>query len=108
MRRGDVILAREPGTPASKARPCLIMQRTGTLNVSTKITACPLTTMLRGLGGQRPLVVPSPLNGLTRPSEVQFDWVHSFRRECVLKMIGQVEDEVVDQVDAVLRAWLDL
>ena len=44
MMRGDIVLISEPGTPASKTRPCVIVQRDSSLEAATKLTVCPLTS----------------------------------------------------------------
>ena len=108
MRRGDVVLIREPNTPASKARPYVVVQRTSTLDVSTKVTACPLTTRLRGSEGRRPFVVPTPGNGLREPSEVEVDWVYTHPATRVDRVIGCLDDATMTQVDDALRRWLSL
>lgn len=108
MNRGDVVLVREPRSPASKARPCVVVQRTGTLRKSSKITLCPVTSRLSGVEGQRPFIAPSPENGLLEPSEIQMDWVFSFRRENVGRVIGRLDDAGMRAVDTALRRWLDL
>jgi mRNA interferase MazF len=108
MKRGDIVLIREPGTPASKARPCVIVQRTSTLDDPPKITACPLTSELRGAAGQRPFVAPGPGTGLRRPSEVEIDWIYTHRVDHVGAVIGSVDSATLDLIDIALRRWLDL
>lgn len=108
MRRGDVILVREPGTPASKARPCVVIQRDSALDEPVKVTACPLTSKLKGAAGQRPFVAPTPENGLRRPSEVEVDWIYTHPIECVGGVIGSIDGPTQAAVDVALRRWLDL
>ena len=108
MKRGDIVLVREPGTPASKARPCIVMQRGSSLGDTSKITVCPLTTHLRGALGGRPLVSPSAENGLTKHCEVEFDWIYTHSLERIGQSIGSLETDILDEVDEALRRWLDL
>lgn len=108
MKRGDIVLVREPGTPAAKGRPCVVVQRESALQETSKITVCPLTSQLRGALGGRPLVSPSPANGLRKPCEVQFDWVYTHRIDHIGGRIGSLESGILDQVDEALRRWLDL
>ncbi|WP_174274954.1 type II toxin-antitoxin system PemK/MazF family toxin [Sphingomonas bacterium] len=108
MTRGDIILVRESGSPAAKPRPCVVVQRTSVLAASSKVTACPLTSMLRGAEGQRPLVVPSEANGLLEPSEIQVDWIYTFSIERVGATIGRIDGGTMRQVDVALRRWLEL
>lgn len=108
LKRGDIILARERASPASRARPCVIVQRSGTLDSATKVTACPLTSVVHGSRGKRPLVAPSASNGLLKVSEVQYDWIVTFPVERCGPVIGQLDEDVMNGVDAALRRWLDL
>ena len=108
MKRGDIVLVREPGTPAGKSRPCVVVQRESTLARTSKLTVVPLTSRLRGAQGDRPLVVPSPVNHLTAPCEAQFDWIYTHAEARIGKQIGVLEPEVLDEIDEALRRWLDL
>ena len=108
MKRGDVVLVREPRTPAGKARPCVIVQRDSALPFAAKMTVCPLTSTLRGAAGQRPFVAPTEGNGLSRPSEVQVDWVYTFPLEHIGERIGSIDEPTLELIDEALRRWLDL
>jgi mRNA interferase MazF len=108
LKRGDIVLVREPATPAAKPRPCVIVQRDAALENPRKVTVCSLTTQLRGPAGQRPLVVPGAESGLRLPSEVQVDWVFTHPIDCIGHVIGRLDEETRDQVDIALRRWLDL
>lgn len=108
MRRGDLILVREPGTPAAKARPYVVVQRTSALDDPSKVTACPLTSVLRGAAGQRPLIVPTTENRLRQPSEVQVDWIYTHPIDRVGGVIGHVDQPTMTTIDEALTRWLDL
>lgn len=108
MKRGDVILIRDPGSPASKARPCVVVQRDSALATATKVTICPLTSRLRGAAGQRPFVAPSAENGLRVPSEVEVDWIFTHPRERLGTIIGRIDAATIETVEIALRRWLDL
>ena len=108
MRRGAIVVFRESGSPASKSRPCIVVQRDATLPGASKITAVPLTSELSGVGDQRPVLVPTHENGLRRISEAQVDWIFSFETFHLGPQVGEVEPEVMQQIDAALRRWLDL
>ena len=108
MKRGDVIIVRENASPASKARPCVIVQRESALAVAAKVTACPLTSELRGAVSQRPFVAPTAANGLRVPSEVEVDWIYTYPIERVGAVIGRVDAPTLEQIDIMLRRWLDL
>ncbi len=108
MKRGDVVTMRESGSPSSKARPGIIASRSSVLDVAVKITVCPLTLKLRGTIGQRPFVAPSATNGLRLPSEVQVDWIYTHPLERMGEIIGFVDAPTLEQIDIMLRRWLDL
>ena len=108
MRRGAIVLIREKDSPAAKLRPCVIVQRSSTLDLASRITACPVTSVLKGPQGGRPFVAPSVENGLHSPSEVEFDWIYSFGRHRIITVIGQLEELAVTELDQALHAWLGL
>jgi mRNA interferase MazF len=108
VKRGDLILVREPKTPASKARPYVVVQRDSSLDDPVWVTACPLTSQLRGAEGQRPFVAPTSDNGLRLPSEVQTDLIYTHPIECVGGVIGTLDPVTMQQVDQSLRRWLAL
>jgi mRNA-degrading endonuclease toxin of MazEF toxin-antitoxin module len=103
-----LFLVRQGGTPAAKARPCVIVQHDATLSASVKIVCCPLTSGLRGAAGGRPQVLPTPMNGLEKASEIEFDWVYTYPRTQLLKKIGELEPQIMEQLGRMLRRWLDL
>lgn len=67
-----------------------------------------MTSQLRGAAGQRPFIAPVQGNGLTSPSEVQIDWIHTHPREFIGPRIGTVDGATLEQIDMALRRWLDL
>ena len=108
MKRGDVILVREPNTPAAKARPYVVITRDSALGNPTKVTGCPLTSHLGGVTGRRPLVTPTPDNGLRAASEVEADWIYTHPIERSDGVIGRLDEPTMDAVDAAVRRWLAL
>ena len=108
MKRGDVILVRAPNTPVSKARPCIVVQRDSALEDAAKVTACPLTSQLRGAAGQRPFVAPTPDNGLRVPSEIEVDWIYTHPIEFVGGVVGSLDGPTMHALDIAMRRWLDL
>ena len=108
MKRGDVVLIRQPGTPSSKPRPCVVVQRDVSLAGAMKVTVCPLTTQLRGVEAQRPFVAPDAGNGLRRPSEVQVDWLYTHPIGFLSAPIGSIDQATMREVDRALSRWLDL
>lgn len=108
MKRGDLILVREPNTPASKPRPYVVVQRDSALDAPVKVTGCPLTSHLRGTEGQRPFVAPTPGNGLRLPSEVQVDLIYTHPVERIDGVIGSLDSATMQAIDVALRRWLAL
>ena len=99
--RGDV-------GPAGKPRPCLLVQRSSTLEGAAKLTICPLTSMIKVESISRPLIHPSIDTGLRVVSQVQVDWVFTYRRDRIGQRIGSIDASTMRDVDTALRRWLDL
>lgn len=108
MKRGDIVLVREPNTPAGKARPYVVLTRDSALTDATKITGCPLTSRLGGIAGRRPLVTPTADNGLRAPSEVEADWIYTHPIERTDGVIGSLDGPTMNAVDTAVRRWLAL
>ncbi len=108
MKRGDLILVREPNTPAGKPRPYVVVQRDSALTAPDRVTGCPLTSHLRGSEGQRPFVAPTDQNGLRLPSEVQTDLIYTHPIERIGGVIGSLDPATMRAVDQALRRWLAL
>lgn len=108
MKRGNIVVARLPGSPMSKARPFLVVQRTSTIENSTKITVCAMTSALLGGTSTRPSVTPTAENGLRAVSEIEIDWIYTVPKSNVAGVIGTLDHQTVTQVDIALRRWLDL
>jgi mRNA interferase MazF len=108
VRRGDLVLVRGGGGPAAKPRPCLVVQRSSTIDGAPKITICPLTSTIRVSSDSRPVLQPSDSNGLTKISQVQIDWIFTYAVDRIEKRIGTLDDIDMHSVDLALRRWLDL
>ena len=67
-----------------------------------------MTSNLRSENGIRPLVLPSPENGLRRASQVEVDWISTEAAEHFSPVIGALDDDAMLAVDRALRHWLDL
>ena len=86
----------------------MVVQRDAALEVAAKATVCPLTSRLRGAAGQRPFVAPTLTNGLRVASEVEVDWIFTYPIEQFDSVIGRVDAPTLEQIDIMLRRWLDL
>lgn len=107
MRRGDVVIVQAGGTPASKARPCVIVQRREVTAEILKVTLCPITSRL-GSPHQRPFTAPTLENGILEPSEIEVDWVFTVPVNKVKSRVGTLDVQTMHEVDHALRRWLDL
>ncbi len=56
----------------------------------------------------RPVILPSPGNGLRRASAVEIDWVYTHPIEVIGETIGSLDADTLVQIDAALRRWFDL
>lgn len=108
MKRGSVAIFRETNSPAAKARPCIVVQSDATIAASTKVIAVPLSTTVRNIPIARPLISPSSHNGLRVECEAEVDWIFAFKRDRLGPVIGQIDEDVMSNIDAALRRWLDL
>lgn len=108
MKRGDIYFVAGGAGPAEKPRPCVIIQRSSTLDDSPKVTVCPITSHIRVASPIRPLVHPTVQNGLVQVSQIEVDWMFTYRAERLLKRIGEIDETTMRQVDEALRRWLDL
>lgn len=108
MNRGDIVTILATSGPARKARPCLVIQRTASLLDAPKISVCPLSSELRFESGVRPLVNPTRENGLLKISQIEIDWIYTYRIERVGTVIGTIDAATMLRVDESLRRWLDL
>ncbi len=108
MKRGNIVLVQEPNTPASKARPYVLVSRDTALVNPRKVTGCPLTSRLGGVTGRRPLVTPAPGNGLRSPSEIEVDWIYTHPIERIGGVIGSVDPATMRTIDTAIRKWFAL
>ena len=108
MKRGDFVIVREPGTDASKARPCLVVQSDEVMELGPMISVCPLTSTLRGDDLIRIPVNPEARNGLQKASEIEIDRLQVVSRSRIARTIGQASRSTILKVDDALRRWLDL
>ena len=90
-----------------KPRPILVIQNDLAMEHGT-VVACLITTELKGVGMIRLAISPTPENGLERPSEIQVDQIHTFRRSSIDRCIGALSVEQMERVDEALRRWLSL
>ena len=53
-------------------------------------------------------MAPSPRNGLQKPSQLMVDKLFSMPIQALGVVVGQLEPQVLIELDQALRGWLDL
>jgi mRNA interferase MazF len=112
MARGDVLTVRLPssrGREQAGHRPAVAVQ-TDTASVqSPTLMIVPFTGQL---GAQRfshtIRVEPSPENGLTSPSILLVFQLRAIDQNRIIRKIGELEQNYLDQLDAEMKRLLDL
>ena len=108
LRRGAVVTVASPGAYSGKPRPAVVVQADRWLQGHPSVTLCPLTSTLRQAPLVRIAVEPSPRNGLHKPSQLMVDKLFSVPIQAVGEVVGQLEPDVLLNLDLALRSWLEL
>jgi mRNA interferase MazF len=109
LRRGDLVTVAAKGPYTGKPRPALVIQASETLPYRDSVTVCLLTTELIDAPFFRVRIAPSPLNGLTRSSDVMADKIATLPRDLLSsKPFGRISPADLERVDTALRFWLSL
>lgn len=80
MTRGDVVLLVASGD-LGKPRPGVIVQADELGDVTTSVLICPMSSDLSEFRRTRPIVEPSPENGLRVRSQIMTDKLSALRRD---------------------------
>lgn len=108
LRRGTVVTVASPGAYSGKPRPAVVVQADRWLQAHPSVTLCPLTSTLRQAPLVRIAVEPSPRNGLRKPSQLMADKLFTVPLAAVGEVVGQLEPDVLVDLDLALRGWLEL
>jgi len=108
LRRGSVVTVASQGAYSGKPRPAVVVQANRWLQAHPSITVCPLTSTLREAPLVRIPVGPSPRNGLRKPSQLMIDKLFTVPFQAVGEVVGELEPEVMVDLDLALRGWLEL
>jgi len=108
LRRGAVVTVASPGAYSGKPRPAVVVQADRWLQGHPSVTLCPLTSTIRQAPLVRITVEPSPRNGLRKPSQLMVDKLFSVPIQAVGDVVGQLEPDVLLDLDLALRGWLQL
>lgn len=97
VRRGEVWLA-EVG---QKRRPVLLLTRTEVIDVRTLATVAEISTSIRGLATE---VDFDPVDaGISQPSVINCDGLHTILQSSLTGPLGRVDDEVMRRVCAAIN-----
>ena len=89
LTRGDIVIAVFPGE-LGKPRPAVILQRDELLGLFSTILCCPMTTHLIDAPTLRPIIVPSPENGLQEISQIMVEKLSPLRGDVIRQRIGRL------------------
>lgn len=108
MKRGDVVLAVAKGD-YGKVRPSIVVQSDLLNPTHASVLLCLLeSSHLTGGNTFRIPIVPTPGNGLDRPSEAMVDKIAAVRVERVRQVVGRVDGETMAAIDRALLVVLGL
>ncbi len=105
--RGDVWTGAGRGDFEGKPRPVVVLQD-DRFDLTDSITVCPLTSTYDEIPLFRPLIQPTPENGLHAPSRIMADKVTTLRRSRLTSHIGRLSDEDMIRVNRAVVVFLGL
>lgn len=85
-----------------KPRPAVVLQTDETISASSSILSCPLTTFLIDAPLLRPILAPTPANGLTQMSQVMVDKISPVRKDVIRQIVGKLEGADMVRVEIAL------
>jgi mRNA interferase MazF len=106
--RGSVVTVASPAVYSGQPRPAVVVQADRWLQAHPSVTLCPLTSTIREAPLVRIAVEPSRRNGLRKPSQLMVDKLFTVPTEAVGVVVGQLEPQVLVDLDLALRGWLEL
>ncbi len=106
MRRGDLVTVALQGD-YGKPRPALVIQ-SNLFAIHPSMTILPLTSELRETPIFRVRVQPDVSNGLSVPSDVMIDKLHTVARDKIRETIGSIGDEHLIEVERAIAVWLGI
>ena len=90
-----------------KPRPAVVVQ-TDRLSPIESIILCPLTSDITDSEPIRVGVVPTPGNGLRKPSQIMVDKITAVSRGRCHEVIGTLESEAIERLNASLALVVGL
>lgn len=107
MKRGEIWTVSGRGSQAGKLRPAVIIQA-DRFDATDSIAICALTTDPSEAALLRLPVLPSAQNGLRQPCRLMVDRITTIPRNGVGARIGQLEPEIIGELDRALLVFLGL
>ena len=107
MKRGDIVTVVAPGD-FGKPRPAVIIQSDFLNDTHASVMLCLLTSELVDAPLFRIDMVPSPENGLQKPSQIMADKILTVRRKRIGERIGCLEKRVMKELERALVFVLGL
>lgn len=103
MKRGEIWTA---GFPApDKLRPVVLVSRDEAYETRELVTVANVTTRDRGLDTQVPV---GPREGLSQPSVINCDLLHTIRKSLLRRRIAELNEAKVAELDEALSFALSL
>lgn len=104
--RGDLVTIAMQGD-FGKPRPALVIQA-NQFNQHSSMTVLPITSTIVAAPLLRITLEPSQKNGLHKPSQVMIDKVLTVKRDKVGPALGQVDADVMLEVERCLAVFLGI
>ena len=92
---------------AGKPRPVVIVQD-DRFDGTTSVTVCPFTSDVTDVPLVRPLVQPSPHNGLDQASRLMVDKLNTMRRDKLGQRMGVLSNEDMMRLERSMVVFLGL
>jgi mRNA-degrading endonuclease toxin of MazEF toxin-antitoxin module len=100
MNRGEIWLAQV----GRKQRPIVILTRSEVIDVRSQVTVAEITTNARGLSVE--VELDAAAVGLSQPSVVNCDGLHTVSKSMLATYVGTVDDATLDRVCAAVAQAL--
>jgi mRNA interferase MazF len=107
LKRGEIWTVAGGGGFAGKPRPVIIVQD-DRFDATPSITICPLTSDPTEAPLFRPILEPSPTNGLLRRSWMEVDKVTTTWKRNLERQIGRLDGDAIVEFNRALVVFLGL
>jgi mRNA interferase MazF len=107
VKRGDVVLLVAQGD-MGKPRPGVIVQANELGDTTNSVLVCPMSSDVSEFHHLRPVIQPSPDNGLRLRSQIMTDKINALRRDRVRQVLGSLDDEATERLNSALLTVLGL